>query len=381
MFFGSKNKQLIEKLSNDLQRVQADNARLESELSQSLEALRQQREQQTQLEQELALSKTLYHSYEAFGASLEEMQGTFSYLAKRLMDEKSTAILASGESHNARIATRNLISSLGGMTDSSRVAVDNVTSLNTSVEAINGIVGLINGISDQTNLLALNAAIEAARAGDSGRGFAVVADEVRQLSTRTGEATSGISDEVVRIQQEVSRAVKSMDSVITNSDRLSDVSSTTDERIKAVLKLSRTMEETISAGALRGFCELAKTDHLVFKFKVYKALMGSNEARPDELPSHHNCRLGKWYYEGEGVECFSQLPGYRELEAPHAVVHSAAKSALEAYTKNDLTGISKHLERMELASIDVMRQLEKIAKTGETDASILCAHPTDMDLD
>jgi methyl-accepting chemotaxis protein len=67
--------------------------------------------------------------------------------------------------------------------------------INSEMDKIGEIVGIITDIADQTNLLALNAAIEAARAGDAGKGFAVVAGEVKHLllSPRNQQSGSVVS--------------------------------------------------------------------------------------------------------------------------------------------------------------------------------------------
>ena len=88
--------------------------------------------------------------------------------------------------------------------------------------------------------------------------------------------------------------------------------------MKQLLDMSTSMEGSIAASALRGFCELAKMDHLIYKFRVYQVMFGLSDEDIGHFGSHQHCRFGKWYYEGEGRAGFSHLPGFREIEAPHA---------------------------------------------------------------
>lgn len=83
------------------------------------------------------------------------------------------------------------------------------------------------------------------------------------------------------------------------------------ESMRTLLDLSSTMELAVAGSALRSFCELAKVDHLIYKFRVYKVLLGLSTETVSDFASHLECRLGKWYYEGEGHACYSRLAGYR----------------------------------------------------------------------
>ena len=145
--------------------------------------------------------------------------------------------------------------------------------------------------------------------------------------------------------------------------------------MKHVLSLSQQMEGAISASALRSFVEVAKIDHVLYKFEIYKVFMGISDRREDSFSSHTDCRLGKWYFVGEGKDCYSKLDGYGAVASPHEAFHQHGRDAVAAFYMGDQLRGVELIGKLEAASMGVLSALERIAIAGESDSSLLCYSP------
>ncbi len=370
MFNLKAKKQLIE-----LQEKMEQRDREISSLKQRLEALEEEKQSAAaeceRLREDAGVNHGIFECMQFFGRSFSELQHSLNSMAGVLQSERTTAVETASASTAARSGSEKMVSSLKEVADVSKAAVDIVESLNQRVEAISRILNMIKEISEQTNLLALNAAIEAARAGDSGRGFAVVADEVRNLSHRTNDATKEISQEVAMIQDASVKARQQMINMAEQASHLQEVGEQSSNGMSAAFDLAQRIESVISASALRSFVELAKTDHLVYKFEIYKILMGVSEKRPDDFANHTTCRLGKWYYQGEGAKLYAHLAGYKQIEQPHVRVHAAGVEAIKAFNAGKPHEALAAAQQMEQASMEVIEGLERMANSGERDPQLL----------
>lgn len=135
-----------------------------------------------------------------FTVTLKEVVGRINVVHNNASDASKVANVGGSE-------LNKLIASLETVQSDFKSMTERVTELDTSVNKINDITELINGITDQTNLLALNAAIEAARAGDAGKGFAVVANEIRRLAEQSKNALEEINSIVKGIKVETKEVI------------------------------------------------------------------------------------------------------------------------------------------------------------------------------
>ena len=370
--FGSTWKKQYETLQQQMESMQRERDQLHAALAATASEKNALENQVADLLTKQSMYGGMFENMQQFGDSFIALQSSLSGLATTMKSEKQSAVDAASASNESREAMAQIASNLHSVSQKTQQTAHSVENLHERAGQIGGIVMLIKEIADQTNLLALNAAIEAARAGEQGRGFAVVADEVRKLAERTSRATSEISTLVASIQDEIHSAKTQMESEAGQSDSFSRQGEAATESLHGLLNLSHKMEGAIAASALRSFVELAKVDHLVYKFEVYKIFMGLSQKSAHEFSSHMQCRLGKWYYEGEGKSSYSSLRGYKQIEQPHRMVHTHGISAIERYRNGEFDSAVKALAEMEHASMQVIAELEHMAEAGEGDVLALC---------
>lgn len=364
------------------------------------------------MKEQIKETHTVTAASEEMGASIQQVASN----AVQVAEHSDEAVRSAEKSQQTIAASLESIQEVGNVYE---VVVTNVQQLESEIQKTQEVIKIIKEISDQTNLLALNASIEAARAGEHGKGFAVVASEVRKLSEHTTEqivqiesninALRDVSDQVTGkirqtadlVDQSVSESKDASDALdtiletmqsITNST--SQIAAMSEEQTSAVQEIAErtqviynhsldTEEISLETGKLllelseemenyrnlflqlhlhmeyEDIVKIAITDHLMLHWKAYNVLLGLADHNPDDLPTHHDCFLGKWYY-GDIPESVRQLEAFQAIEEPHKLVHHYTKETVRLFREGQVEEAKETIKKLREVSKTVIGLLKEL---------------------
>ena len=181
------------------------------------------------------------------------------------------------------------IKKLSQITEESKLASNEINEIilktSESAEKINEASNIIASIASQTNLLALNASIEAARAGEAGKGFAVVASEIKKLAGQSATSTSHIDDIVQELKNNVSKAVDSVNKVLSIAQQQSNSVNESNNKFKeiqlAIVEAQKMTEQLTTSGEEM---TTAKND-ILDMLQTLSAIAEENAAGTEEASS------------------------------------------------------------------------------------------------
>ena len=269
-----------------------------------------------------------------------------------------------------------------------------LTTVNDAVKAMEegskevelGVVTANQAGSALSDILAAAEAVnkQAVMAGEATNKMKLASEElvsaVDSVSAIVEENTAS-TEQMAANSSEVSQAIESIASVSEeNSAAIEEVSASTEEMSAQVEEVNASAQSLAEmAQVLKEVCSIFKLEEmthedLVNEIDTFKSAhtnwvkkvdamqKGSSMIMQNDLPTHTNCSLGRWYY-GIGKQEFGQYKEFVDVEAQHTKFHELLSLFVQTYNSQGPSksqAIAQQLESVSTNVENLLTQLKKI---------------------
>ena len=237
-------------------------------------------------------------------------------------------------------ATLEIKSKIDSVQQATQTTVEKIAEVTKVIEessqVVNSIASAVEEQSAATQEIALNASQTAA-------GIQEVNQKVAESSTTLDQ----VNQEIVTEQKAIEDVAFSTVEADINSTEMTEMSSSLEE----LAGRFHTGEKKFNIGKI-------KIAHLGWRTTLEAVIRGVKEMQPEEVVSHKDCELGKWYF-GPGQE-LSNYEGFKEMDVWHEKVHSIAREVVALCAKGQQEKAAPLLDDFKEARVNLFKLLDAI---------------------
>lgn len=218
--------------------------------------------------------------------------------------------------------------------------------------ALNEIVDIVNKVTDMITHIA-----------DANNQQTRTSDEINRnvigISAVTDENAHAI-DQISRSADEVAQITTTLQSLVSEFVLDGTHSRETDHISNIEIEPSGNLVPNHQKGETSTI-EAAKSAHLLWKTRIHNMLNGSESIIENQVTTHEQCKLGKWYY-GSAQQTFRYNQHFIELGSAHEEMHHCLKKVVRAHN-NGRKQESKELgKKINSLSSEVIKHLDALKK-------------------
>ncbi|NMC55456.1 MAG: HAMP domain-containing protein [Chloroflexi bacterium] len=186
-----------------------------------------------------------------------------------------------------------------------------------------------------------------------------------EMAASSGEVTQAIeniasvSEENSAAVEEVSASAEEMtaqvEEVTASAQQLAELAQQLQEVVFQFKLHADSREDSLAA------CETYVRAHFKWVDRARKLMNGLEVIHAADVPGHHDCALGKWYY-ARGTAMFGTTAEFKQIEAPHRQFHDKLRQFVEAVdhgaSKESLNTRLQELETMSKTVAESIKRLE-----------------------